>query len=407
VLHAGKLTNDVMEVVMDKVWAGIDAGKEFHWAHVLDASGTQLLSRRVENDEAELVVLIEEILSLAEDVVWAIDQPGGSAALLLALLWECGQRVIYVPGLTVDRARDAYRGESKTDAKDARVIADQVRMRPDLGVLEPGEKELAGLQLLLARRRDLVTDQSRTIIRLKEALLALFPALERALDLNRKGALRLIARYQTPAQIRRTGCKRMATYLRNRCCVKGADAIAGKALTAAKAQSVTLPAEDVAARIVAELAKEVLSLKDHIKSIDEEIGQRFFARPEAPILISLPGMGPILGAEFLVSAGDLSAFDSADKLAAYAGLVPAANDSGKRTGNDRRMRGGNKLLKRVFYQSAFASLRSAPESRAFYDRKRSEGKKHTQALIALARRRVNVLWAMLRDGTTFEGRSGA
>jgi transposase len=111
-----------------------------------------------------------------------------------------------------------------------------------------------------------------------------------------------------------------------------------------------------------------------------------------------------------VAVGDLRAFSSADRLAAYyAGLVPAAHDdSGKRVGNHRRMRGGNKLLKRVFYQSAFASLRSAPESRAFYDRKRSEGKKHTQALIALARRRgVNVLWAMLRDGTTFEARSAA
>ena len=119
-------------------------------------------------------------------------------------------------------------------------------------------------------------------------------------------------------------------------------------------------------------------------------------------------MGPILGAEFLVAAGDLCAFSSADRLAAYAGLVPAARDSGKRVGNDRRMRGGNKVLKkRVFYQSAFASLRSAPESRAFYDRKRREGKRHTQALVALARRRVNVLWAMLRDGTTFKGSSAA
>ena len=100
-------------------WVGIDAGKESHWAHMLDASGIQLLSRKVENDEAELVALIEEVLSLAQNVVWAIDQPGGSAALLLALLWERGQRVVYVPGLTVERARDAYRGESKTDAKDA------------------------------------------------------------------------------------------------------------------------------------------------------------------------------------------------------------------------------------------------------------------------------------------------
>jgi transposase len=402
----GQVDNRETEVVMDRAWAGIDVGKEFHWVHVLDASGTQLLSRRVENDEAELVALIEEVFSLAEDVVWAVDQPGGSAALLLALLWERDQRVLYIPGLTVDRARDAYRGESKTDAKDAHVIADQARMRPDLGELQASEVELAELQLLLARRRDLVTDQSRTIIRLKEALLALFPALERALDLNRKGALTLVAHYQRPAQIRRVGRKRLAAYLSNRG-VQSAEDIAGKALKAATAQSVTLPAEDVAARIVAELAKEVLSLKDRIESIDKELKQRFFARPEALILTSLPGMGPILGAEFLVAAGDLSAFESADRLAAYAGLVPAAYDSGKRKGNDHRMRGGNKLLKRVFYQSAFASLRSAPESRAFYDRKRSEGKRHTQALIALARRRVNVLWAMLRDGTTFETRSTA
>ena len=118
-------------------------------------------------------------------------------------------------------------------------------------------------------------------------------------------------------------------------------------------------------------------------------------------------MGTLLGAEFLVAVGDVSAFESADQLAAYAGLVPAAHDSGKRVGNNKRMRGGNKVLKRVFYQSAFSSLRSAPESRAFYDRKRAEGKRHTQALIALARRRVNVLWAMLRDGTTFEAQSAA
>jgi hypothetical protein len=89
-----------------------------------------------------------------------------------------------------------------------------------------------------------------------------------------------------------------------------------------------------------------------------------------------------------VSVGDIRAFESADRLAVYAGLVPAARDSGKRVGNHRSMRGGNKVLKRLFYQSAFASLRNAPESTAFYDRKRAEGKRHTQALVALARRRV-------------------
>src|SRR5215216_4805979 len=327
---------------MGKVWAGIDAGKEFHWACVLDASGAEMLSCKVENDEVDLLQLIDEVLSMAEDVVWATDQPGGSAALF-------------------------------------------VGARPE-SPLHPWLDRGSGPRCL---PRGVQDRRPRC-----------FPALERALDLNRRGALTLVAHYQTPASIRRMGRKRLTSFLKNRG-VKGAHALAEKALAAAKAQSATLPAEDVAARIVVELAGEALDAKERVEALDGEIRQRFFARPEAKILASLPGMGPILGAEFLVETGDLSAFESSDKLAAYAGLVPAAHDSGKRIGNDRRMRGGNKVLKRVFYQSAFASLRSAPESRAFYDRKRREGKKHTQALIALARRRVNVLWAMLRDGTTF------
>ncbi len=50
------------------------------------------------------------------------------------------------------------------------------------------------------------------------------------------------------------------------------------------------------------------------------------------------------------------------------------------------------------YLSAMVSLRCCPTSKAYYDRKRSEGKGHKQALLALARRRINVLWAMIRDG---------
>ena len=97
------------------------------------------------------------------------------------------------------------------------------------------------------------------------------------MDLNSKGPLTLLTHYQTPAQLRRAGHKRIATYLRNRS-VKGSNKVAHKALSAAKAQSVTLPAQEVASRIVAELAAEILALKERIESIDEEIGQRFFAR---------------------------------------------------------------------------------------------------------------------------------
>jgi transposase len=84
-----------------------------------------------------------------------------------------------------------------------------------------------------------------------------------------------------------------------------------------------------------------------------------------------------------------------------AGLAPVTRDSGRITGNHHRPRRYDRRLLRVFYLSALSALKSCPASRTYYDRKRGEGKTHIQAMLSLARRRLNVLWAMLRDGTTY------
>lgn len=77
---------------MSQIWAGLDAGKTHHHCVVIDAEGTKMLSRRVSNH---------------------------------------GQELLYIPGRTVNHAAGAYRGEGKTDARDAAIIADQARMRRD------------------------------------------------------------------------------------------------------------------------------------------------------------------------------------------------------------------------------------------------------------------------------------
>jgi transposase len=183
-----------------KAWIGVDVGKGFHWAVAVDVEGEILLSRKVENEEADLSALVEEALAISGgELSWAVDQPGGGAALLLALLWGRGQRVLYIPGLAVDRARDGFRGETKTDRRDALVIAEQARMRRDLKPLEPTDELLSEMRLFLSRRSDLVADQSRALQRLRDTLLALFPGLERALpDMRYRSALELLRRYQTP-----------------------------------------------------------------------------------------------------------------------------------------------------------------------------------------------------------------
>ena len=112
-------------------------------------------------------------------------------------------------------------------------------------------------------------------------------------------------------------------------------------------------------------------------------------------------MGTVFAAEFLAEVGEMSRFNSAnDLLAAAAGLAPVLRSSGS-VSYQRRPKRGNRTLKRLLYRSAFCAISHHGASETFYRRKRTEGKTHHQALIALARRRVNVLWAMLRDGSPY------
>lgn len=387
------------------IWAGIDAGKSDHYCLVIDADGKRLLSRRVANDEAALLELISTVTAMAGggEVTWAIDLNAGGAALLITLLIAAQQRLLYIPGRTVHHASGSYRGEGKTDAKDAAVIADQARMRRDLQPLRPGDDITVELRILTSRRTDLVADRTRAINRLRAQLLEYFPALERAFDYSTsKAALLLLTGYQTPDGLRRAGAARLAAWLRKRK-ARNADAIAVKALQAANAQHTIVAGQQLAAAVVARLAKEVMALDTEIGETDAMIEERFRRHRHADIIVSMSGFGVTLGAEFLAATGgDMDAFDSVDRLAGVAGLAPVPRDSGRISGNLQRPRRYNRRLLRACYLSALASIRSDPASRTYYNRKRAEGKRHSQAVLALARRRLNVLWAMLRDHTTYQ-----
>ena len=180
-----------MEVVVgQQLWAGVDAGKSEHHCVVIDGDGQRLVSQRVANDEAVLLELIDAVTTLAdgEEVTWAIDLNHGGAALLITLLITAEQRLLYIPGRTVYHASGGYRGDGKTDAKDAAIIADQGRMRRDLQPLRPGDEIAVDLRILTARRSDLVADRTRAINRLRAQLLEYFPALERAFDYSHSKA---------------------------------------------------------------------------------------------------------------------------------------------------------------------------------------------------------------------------
>lgn len=383
-------------------WVGIDVGKGHHWFCLIDRAGTTVWSARVINDEVAILDAIGGVLARAEEVVWGVDVTGTMSGLLLALLAAHGQRVRYVPGRVVNKMAGAYPGEAKTDARDAYVISETVRQRGDLTEVEVAATLVTELRLLVTHRTDLVGDRVRMVNRLRDVLSGYFPALERSFDYaHSRGALVLLTGYQTPQAIRRTGGSRLRAWLVKRK-VRSADQITAAAMVAAKAQQTVVPGQEVAASIVADLATQLLVIGSRISELDARITATFRSHPQAEIIESLPGMGPILGAELIAAAGDLNGYVNAGRLASAAGLVPVPRDSGRRTANLHRPMRYSRKLRRVFYLSASAAMMREGPNRDYYLKKRGQGHGHIQALIALARRRVDVLWALLRDNRPFE-----
>lgn len=173
-------------------------------------------------------------------------------------------------------------------------------------------------------------------------------------------------------------------------------------MEAAKSQHTVVPAQYMGEGIVAALAREILALNEELAELDALIREKVAEHQHTQVLLSMPGFGPVLAAEFLgATGGDLTAFQSADRFAGVVGLAPAPRDSGRISGNHHRPRRYDRRLLRVFYLSSLSALKSCAASRRYYDRKRVEGKSHIQAMLSLARRRLNVIWAMLRDGTNY------
>jgi transposase len=390
--------------VPEVIWVGIDAGKASHHAAAVDVDGRRLWSVKVGNGQQQLEQLVARAAKTAPEVRWAVDLVSPMASLLLTVLLTSGQNVVYVPGRTVHGMAGVFRGEGKTDAKDAALIADVARMRRDLTTITLTDELVVELTRLTGHRGDLMADWVRGINRLRELLGSIFPGLEAAFDYSTRSALILVTGFCTPAEIRNVGHDGLTGFLtENGAWRKGIDAMATTAVRVADEQTVALPGEATTAVLIKRLARKLLDLDREIKDTDKLITSRFREHPQAPVMESLPGMGPILGAEFLVAVGgDVhGAFGNSGRLAAYAGLVPVPKDSGRVTGNWRRPKRYNRALRRVFYMAALSSLRTDGPSRTFYQRKRGENRIHTQALLALARRLVDVLWALLRDNRRF------
>ena len=389
------------------VFIGIDVGKSEHWATALDRDGRRIHDRALPNDESRLRDLYKHLAEHGRVLV-VVDQPATIGALAVAVAQDMGVTVGYLPGLSMRRIADLSPGNAKTDARDAAVIAQAARTMPHtLRAISTSDEDTAALGMLTGFDLDLARQVNQTANRIRGLYTQIHPALETVLGslLEHDAILEAIAAWPTPTALKKAGKARIDARL-NKHGARRHAAWAQQICDALDKQTVTVAGTDAAGAVLPHLARQLIALHAQRADIAGRVEALVEAHPLYPVLASMPGTGVPAAAVFLAETLGKT-FTTGAQLASYAGLAPVTRRSGSSIKGEHVSHAGNKRLKRAMFGSAFASLRSDPISRAYYQRKRDQGKRLGQAVLALAHRRILTLHAMIRDGALYDPQPAA
>lgn len=370
-----------------------DVGKSSHRACAVDASGEVLFNREVANRPADIDRALAEAGAGARVVV---DQKRNIGALVVARARAAGNPVSYLPGIAMKKARDMFPVTAKTDAIDAEVIARTAAGMPwTLREVAEESPAAAALRMLASQRDFAVRSRTKAANRLRAVLLEADPAFEAAVDPSSPWQLAVLANLGGPFGIRSAGLRRFRTVAER---AHGAKRPASDRLWAAAVASASSGRPELAAEseLVRSLAARVASDAAEAARLDALISDSLAGDEAYEALLTVPGVGPKTAAA-LVTLVDVSMFRSHDELAAYTGLAPCNRQSGTSLNSSSPSRGGNRTLKNLLIYSCTSLVGTGNRFGRYYDACRERGMRHNKALKAVARKRLKVIYAVMRD----------
>lgn len=367
---------------MPEAVIGLDVGKSSHWACVATRDGEILLSAPVANREGDL----DSLFGRFPDALVVVDQSRNIGALALARARAAGMSAAYLPGLAAHGAARLFAGDAKTDERDAMVIAKTALGIPDAlhPVGDPGPT-VAAARALAAQRNFLTCENTRSKNRLRSILLESCPAFEALVDLSDGPQLRLMASLGGAWSVADAGSRRAAALTRGAARGK-IEALVRSTASSTRPDAAAIAAEDRAVRLLAR----------RISENSAEISALLEGDDTYRCLLTVPGIGPKTASELAISI-DIEDFPSHDRLASYCGLAPRNRQSGTSISSVTASRQGNKRLKNLLIFSCNCLTRTEGRWGDYYDRCRERGMPHGKALKALARKRLKVIYAIMRD----------
>lgn len=369
---------------------GLDVGKLSHWACCATRPGEVTLNKPVANAEKELDALFSQV---GPQTLVVVDQVRNIGSLPIRRARLAGLPVAYLPGIAAHEASKLFAGDAKTDERDALVIAKTALGIPDalLPIPAPDEK-LEAARSLAAQRDHLIACATRDKNRLRSILLESCPAFEARCDLRNGHWLTMLEKLGGPWGIADAGKAAMGAVTR------GADRAGMDAAWRAISESSRPSAFKVSAENpqVMLLAHRIREAADEVARLDAEVASLLKEDGTYACLLTVPGIGPRTASELVIGIR-IDDFPDHDHLASYCGIAPRNRQSGTSISSVGASRQGNKRLKNLLIFSCNSLVRSSSRFGEYYRKCRDRGMCHGEALKAVARKRLKVIYAIMRD----------
>jgi transposase len=387
---------------LKKLLGGIDIGSEEHHVIIMDGKEKILYDGKIAHKMSEFYEAIEEIRKIEGRekgaVEFAMEGKNGYGAPFDRILIEKGFTLYNVDNLKLRRFKDVFGAEWRNDRRDARMLAKMLKLREHVdnekekAFIEVGKSPVVNEKLKIVSRhqQSLINEKTRLQNRFGKRLLEICPDILEFGDTDSKKLLRLLIKYpdfskykkltmEGLLKIKMIGKKKASLILEGLRNIQCFEELAGTYKT-----------------IISSSARRLLELKEEIEMLDrqlEDIGEK---SAEVKRLKSMSGIGIKLSSRLIGEIGNMSRFEQEGQLAIYTGVACVDDDSGK-SKKTKVVYKANKICKATMIDIAGCTIRYIPESKAYYDKKRAEGKEHNHAVRCLARQLIKVIFKMLKE----------
>jgi len=387
-----------------KYHVGIDVGKFNHHVSVLDVEGdTYCCTFSVANDNkgfAELVDSLGKLSNEKVDFLIGIEAcPYGLNVSYFLMAEEFN--LVEVNPFRAGQFRKAQGRKAKTDRIDARSVA-AILSLGDHKPLSIPDPMLDNLRELTRFRTDLVDEKAATVIHLKEALSILFPEFTKVFrQLDSVSSLSLLIAFPGPEHIIAAGEERVSETLSTASPHRMGKGMAKRIITAAQDTVGVTQKQPALGVKISILARKIVDLQATIRDLERHIMALFNSLPCK--LQGFPVGRAVSLATIISEVGDVRRFPTLKKFLSHLGWCPQTFQTGNfRLEHPRMSHAGNKYVRRLIWMLSILAISRVKRYREYFQRRVLEGKAKMHILVAVGRKLLSALYAMLKTGVPYD-----